>query len=131
MPSLVYLDSSAVVKTVVEEAGSDALDAFLRDYDTHASSELARTEVVRAIRRSQPFALARAFEALEKLVLIELSQTILDSAGLLDPPALRSLDALHLATARSLSPQLAAFVTYDERMSQAGAALGLPVAAPR
>ena len=131
MSSLAYLDSSAVVKSIVEEAESGALNLFLRSFQTHASSELARTEVVRAVRRGQPFALPRAFEALERLVLIELSQTVLDAAGLLDPPTLRSIDALHLATAQVLSPQLGALVTYDERMASAGAALGLPVEVPR
>ena len=128
--SLAYLDSSAIVKTLVEEAESAALTRFLRRYETQASSELARTEVVRAIRRSQPHALPRALEALRKLVLVEISQAILDAAGLLDPPTLRSSDALHLATARSLSPQLDAFVSYDERLIAAGAALGLPVEVP-
>jgi predicted nucleic acid-binding protein len=74
--------------------------------------------------------LPRALEALRKLVLVEISQAILDAAGLLDPPTLRSSDALHLATARSLSPQLDAFVSYDERLVAAGAALGLPVEVP-
>lgn len=131
MSSLAYLDSSAVVRTIVEEDGSARLTLFLRDYEAHASSELARTEVVRAIRRSQPLALHRALEALEQLVLIEISQPILHAAGLLEPPTLRSLDALHLATAQTLSPQLGAFVSYDERLSATGAALGLPVQAPR
>jgi hypothetical protein len=130
MSSLAYLDSSAVVKTVVEEAESRALNVFLRDFETHASSELSRTEVVRAVRRAQPRALRRAIEALEQLVLIEVSETILDSAGFLEPTTLRTLDALHLATARALSPQLGALVTYDERMAAAGQSLGLPVEAP-
>lgn len=120
-----------MVKTIVEEAESRALNLFLLDFETHASSELARTEVVRAVRRDQPTAVPRAFTAFEQLVLIELSQTILDAAGLLDTPRLRTLDALHLATAQVLSPQLGALVTYDERMTAVGAALGLPVRTPR
>jgi hypothetical protein len=131
VPGIAYLDSSAVVKTIVEESESGALRRFLRDFETHASSELARTEVVRAVRRAQPHALRRAFAALERLVLVELDAGILDAAGLLEPDTLRTLDALHLATAQSLSRQLASFVTYDERMSVAGTALGLPVEAPR
>jgi uncharacterized protein len=128
--TLAYLDSSAVVKTVVEERGSRSLRRFLREFETHASSELARVEIVRAIRRSQPAALPRATAAIERLVLIELSTSILDAAAFVDPPALRTLDALHLATARALTAQLGAFVTYDERMAEAGIALGLPVAVP-
>ena len=131
MPGIAYLDSSAVVKTIVEESESGALRRLLRDFETHASSELARTEVVHAVRRAQPHALRRAFAALERLVLIRLDAGILDAAGLLEPATLRTLDALHLATALGLSRQLASFVTYDDRMSVAGAALGLPVGAPR
>lgn len=129
--SLAYVDSSAVVKTVVTEPETDALLDFLRGYEQHATSELARIEVVRAVRRSQPSALHRAYEALERLVLVELSEGIARAAGLLDPVTLRSLEALHAATAQSLSPQMRAFVTYDERMRDAASALGLPVESPR
>lgn len=131
MSSIAYLDSSALVKTVVEEPESKALRRLLRRFETHASSGLARTEVVRAVRRAQPSALPQALAALERLALIEVSQAVLDSAGVLDPPTLRTLDAIHLAAARTLSPQLAALVTYDERLAAAGRSLGLPIEAPR
>jgi len=126
-----YVDSSAIVKTIVEEPESEPLAQFLRDFEIHSSAELARAEVLRAVRRAQPSAVPRAFEALERLVLITLSETLLDSAGLLDPPDLRTLDAVHLAAARTVAAQLGALVTYDERMAVSGAALGLPVVAPR
>jgi predicted nucleic acid-binding protein len=130
MSQAAYLDSSAIVKTVVEDPESTALRRFLRDFEIHASAELARAEVVRAIRRAQPSALPRTFQALERLVLITLSETLLDSAGMLDPPQLRTLDAIHLAAARTVAAQLGALVTYDERMAAAGAALGLPIESP-
>jgi len=129
--SIAYVDSSALVKLVVQETESSALRRFLRDFETHASAELTRTEVVRAVRRAQPSALPRALSALEQVVLIAVSTSLLESAGLLDPPTLRTLDAIHLAAARTLSPQLSALVTYDERMASAGRSLGLPIEAPR
>lgn len=130
MPQLAYLDSSAIVKTVVEEPESGALRRFLGDFEIHVSAELARAEVLRAIRRSQPSAVPRAFLAFERLVLIAVTETLLDAAGVLDPPELRTLDAIHLAAARTVSAQLGALLTYDERMAAAAAALGLPVETP-
>lgn len=131
MAHIAYLDSSAVVKTVVEEPESGPLSRFLRDFETHVSSAIARTEVIRAVRRSQPFALPRAYMALQHLVLIELSEGLLDGAGRLDPPTLRSLDALHVVTALMLLPELDVVVTYDERMLSAASAQSLPVEMPR
>ena len=131
MADVVYLDSSAIVKTVIDEPESQALRAFLRGYGTRASAELARAEVVRAVRRAKGEALARAYEALDRLLLVSVSRSLLEAAGLLDPPGLRTLDAVHLAAARTLAPQLAALVTYDTRMRDAASALGFPVEAPR
>jgi len=125
-----YLDSSAIVRTVVEEPESGALRAFLQGFETHASSELARAEVIRAVRRADPDALPRAYEALDRLVLVAVSSRLLDEAGLLDPAELRTLDAVHLAAARTLARQLGALVTYDSRMHEAAAKLALPVEAP-
>jgi predicted nucleic acid-binding protein len=128
--ALAYLDSSAIVKTVVREVESAALRRFLRSYDVHASASIARTEVVRAIRRAKPAALTRAYAALERLLLVDLDTELLHAAALLDPPEIRSVDAVHLAAARALAPALAAFVAYDARLADAAAALGLPVEAP-
>jgi predicted nucleic acid-binding protein len=126
-----YLDSSAIVKIVVEEPESAALRQFLREFRTRASAELARAEVLRAVRRAEPDALPRAYEALDRFVLVTVSRSLLEAAGLLDPPELRTLDAVHLAAARALAPQLGALVTYDSRMQDAASALAFPVEAPR
>jgi predicted nucleic acid-binding protein len=67
---------------------------------------------------------------LEGISLIPTDATLGDEAGILRPPELRSLDSLHLATARSLGPRLAAFVTYDERLADAARWYGLPVTSP-
>ncbi len=131
MLDVAYLDSSAIVKTVIEEPESGALREFLRGFPTRASVELARAEVVRAVRRAEPDALPRAYEALDRLVLVAVSRSLLQEVGLLDPAGLRTLDAVHLAAARTLAPQLGALVTYDTRMRDAAIELALPVQAPR
>ncbi len=131
MLDVAYLDSSAIVKTVIEEPESRALRAFLRGFRTRASAELARAEVVRAVRRAEPDALRRAYEVLDRLLLVTVSRSVIEAAGLLDPPDVRTLDAVHLAAARTLVPQLGALVTYDTRMRSAASALAFPVEAPR
>jgi len=83
------------------------------------------------VRRAEPDALPRAYEALDRLVLVAMSRSLLEEAGLLDPAELRTLDAVHLAAARSFAPQLGALVTYDARMRDAASRLALPVQAPR
>jgi uncharacterized protein len=129
--NVVYLDSSAIVKTVIDEPESPAVRGFLRDYPNRASAELARAEVIRAVRRAEPRAVSRAYEVLDRLSLIGVSSDLLEAAGLLDPPALRTLDAIHLAAARTLAGRLGALVTYDARMQDAASELGLPVEVPR
>lgn len=131
MARVAYLDSSAIVKTIVEEPESRALGRFLRRFEIQASAELARAEVLRAVRRLEPTAVTRVFQTFETFVLLEVDQPLLDAAGLLDPLELRTLDAIHLTAARLLSPQLDALVTYDVRMAAAGGLLGLPIEAPR
>jgi predicted nucleic acid-binding protein len=125
-----YLDSSAIVKTVIREPESAALRRALRRFPIHASAALARAEVVRAVRRADPQALRRAYDAVGKLLLIELDDSLLDSAGILDPPDIRTLDAIHLTAAQALAPELGVLITYDERMTKAAAALGFQVEAP-
>jgi predicted nucleic acid-binding protein len=125
-----YLDSSALVKLVVREPESAALRRFLRGHAVHASSSLATAEVLRAVRRADPAAMSAAEEVLRRIVLLRMTDDLLRDAGLLDPPELRTLDAVHLSAARTLGGDLAAVVTYDERMASAGALLGLTVAVP-
>lgn len=131
MLDVVYLDSSAIIKTAVEEPESQALRSFLARFPTRASAELARAEVVPAVRRAEPAALPRAYAALDRLLLVGVSRSLLEAAGLLDSVELPTLAAVHLAAARALAPQLGALVTYDARLREAASALALPVAAPR
>jgi uncharacterized protein len=127
---VVYLDSSALVKLVVREPESPALRTYLRSASRRVSSALARVEVLRAVRPHGAAASRRARQVLESTSLLALDDALLDAAGMLDVPSLRSVDAIHLAAARLLG-QLQAVVTYDLRMTEAAELLGLPVAAPR
>ena len=126
-----YVDSSALVKTVIEEPESRALMRWLEGKDRLVACELVRVEVVRAVRGSDPGAVPRARQAIARLTLIRLDGPLCDAAADLGPVWLRSVDAVHLAAALSVGRDLAAVVTYDRRMAQAAAALGLPVESPQ
>ena len=128
MPAL-YLDSSAIVKLVVAEPESSALRAFLKDYPVRASSLLARVEVKRAVRGRGPHVLARAEATLERLHLLHLDEPLLEAAAAIGPPVLRTLDAIHLASAQTLGETIV--VTYDTRMAEASTSLGIRTLAPR
>ena len=130
--SALYLDSSAFVKLVVEETESAALRAYLANHGARrVSSALLRAEALRAVRHLGPDALATAREALRRVDLIGIDDRILDAAGTLEPQVLRTLDAIHLATAIAVGDDLQAIVTYDERMLDAASLLGLRTATPR
>jgi predicted nucleic acid-binding protein len=125
-----YLDSSAIVKLAVAEPESAGLRRYLRRRRPLVSSALARTEVARALLPLGESAVRRGQEVLARLELIRVSERILVAAGALLPTELRSLDAIHLATAQQLGGDLARLVTYDERLGAAAQAAGCPVAAP-
>jgi predicted nucleic acid-binding protein len=130
----VYVDSSALVKLVQKEPESEPLRRYLRRYrgDQRVASELARVEVERSVLSGGPMAVAHARRQLGRVYLVAIDRDVLDRAATLAPGSLlRSLDAIHLATAQLLSPQLRAVVTYDVRMTQAATMLGLPVDSPR
>jgi uncharacterized protein len=124
-----YLDTSALVKTVVAEPESRALLRWLRRKKLVAC-ELVRVEAVRAVRGSEPRALPRVRRAVRALNLIRLEDDLYDAAVELEPPELRSLDAIHLAAALSLGPDLAGVVTYDRRLALRANGLGIRVKAP-
>lgn len=127
----VYLDTSALVKLVAHESETTVLREWLITRDEPcATSMLARTELVRSIRRAAPGLIDDAHRLLETLYVLALSPATLRLAGQLDPPELRSLDALHLASAQLLADELTAFVCYDRRLAEAATRSGLPVAAP-
>ena len=127
----VYLDASAFVKVVIAEAESRALRRFLRGApERRISSALLRTEGVRSVRHLGPSALERVREGLRRVDLVHIDDRILDAAGHLEPGIVRSLDAIHLATALAIGDDLDVIVTYDERMLEGARLLGLRSAAP-
>jgi predicted nucleic acid-binding protein len=127
-----YLDTSALVKLVVAEAESAALRDYLRSYPEDAlfTAALARTELVRAVGAGGPSAVGKARALLDSIDSIALSRSLLDDAGTLAPPNVRSLDAIHLAAAQRGGASLRAVITYDNRMSRAATSLGIPTASP-
>jgi uncharacterized protein len=132
VPAL-YLDSSAIVKLVAAEAESLALFDFVRRYGERLSSVLARVEVQRAVRRAKGSAAERrrADRVLARVALVRIDDPIIAMASQLRPIDLRSLDAIHLATALSASDGIAGFVTYDVRLARAATAARLAVFQPR
>ena len=126
-----YLDTSAAVKLLMTEPESAALRRWLRRRPERASAALLRVELVRVVRRAGlPRLLPEARTLLAGVHLIRLDDALLDRAAELDPTDLRSLDSIHLAAASSLGDDLAAVITYDDRLLAAAASLGLPTAMP-
>ncbi|MEM9656224.1 MAG: type II toxin-antitoxin system VapC family toxin [Actinomycetota bacterium] len=126
-----YLDTSALVKLVVAEPETDVLREWLVEADRQpVAGDLVRTELMRAVRRAAPDRLVRVREVLDGLILLELETSVFVEAGRLEPAELRSLDALHVASALSLGDDLQGIVTYDERLATAAEANGVPALAP-
>jgi len=125
-----YLDSSALVKLAVREPGSAALRRYRRRKRPLITSAVARTEVARAVLPFGPDAATRGDGVLRRLDVIRLNDRILRAAGALLPLELRSLDAIHLATAIAIGADLSRVCTYDDRLAAAAADLGLTVVAP-
>jgi len=129
---VIYLDSSALLKLLHDEAESDELAAWLaaRAGTPVVSSELAKVEVTRACRRINPATLTQATTLLASLDLIPLSGTVIDEAANIGATTLRSLDALHLASALAIQAQLTAFIAYDHRLAEAASTAGLELLTP-
>ena len=127
-----YVDTSAAVKLVQTEAGSRAMLRWASEHeDSLVSSDLLRTELLRAVRRGAPGQMQRARRVLDSLTLVTVPTSIFERAGELDIGGLRSLDALHLAVALDLGDDLDGIVTYDERLGDAARSFGVTVVAPR
>ena len=130
--SLYYADTSAVIKLLVEETHSEPFAAF---YDGHAdaewvSSAVLRIELTRAVARAMPALLPEARDLLAAFSYIAIDDEIVDGAMTEPDRGLRSLDAIHLATARILAPELEALVAYDKRLIKAAADAGLATVSP-
>ncbi len=126
-----YLDSSAIVKLVAQEPESAALHRFLRRRRPLVASALSKTEVNRAVLGLGERFQRRVNQVLQRIDLVRINNQVLTDAGLMEPVELRSLDAIHLASAALFASTLGGFVTYDERMSEAAEQRGWKVQAPR
>jgi uncharacterized protein len=128
---LIYLDSSALIKLVFEERETAALIKFLGAWPNRASSILARVEVLVSVRRIDDEDVYReAVTILSGISLVHPDAAIFAAAARTDPPVVRTLDAIHLATALSLGHELSGMVVYDHRLAVAARDAGLQVFAP-
>lgn len=127
-----YLDSSALLKLLFEEPESAQLEHWVSEQldIPGVSSELVKIEVVRATRRLDPQVLPAARRLVAQLDLIPITSDLIESAADLGSDLLRSLDAIHLASALSLGSALTAFVAYDARLATAAQNADLPIAQP-
>ncbi|MGO8956169.1 MAG: type II toxin-antitoxin system VapC family toxin [Streptosporangiaceae bacterium] len=126
-----YLDSSAFIKLVVAEPESAALRSAIARWPQRASSTLLRTETIRALRRSGNTRHVPAARRLLKAVrMVRIDEPLLDRAADLEPGELRTLDAIHLASALEIGQDLGVMVAYDIRLKAAAEAYGLAVESP-
>jgi uncharacterized protein with PIN domain len=131
--SLYYADTSAVIKLLAEESHSKAFAAF---YDSHAdaewvSSALLRIELVRTVARAAPALLPDTRELLSAFSYVAIDDEVVEAAMNEPDRALRSLYAIHLATARILAEDLDGLVTYDARLAMAASDAGLAALSPQ
>lgn len=126
-----YFDASALHKLVVTEPETEALKQETQAWPRRATSRLAVVELIRSVRRADPALEPAARRLIGGVTLLADSNRVLLDATQLEPQTLRTLDAMHVATALRVRSALAAFVSYDRRQLEAAEALGLPTASPR
>jgi uncharacterized protein len=125
-----YLDTSALVKLAVREPESQALRRYVARRRPLVCSALARVELTRALISLGERAIRRSDEVLSRIDLMRINDRVLRAASVLMPADLRSLDAIHLATAQLFGGELRGIVTYDHHMASAAEALGWRVEQP-
>ncbi|MEX1006983.1 MAG: type II toxin-antitoxin system VapC family toxin [Acidimicrobiia bacterium] len=129
--TVAYVESSALVKLAVAEPETPDLKGALGAHDRIVSSDLGAIEATRAAwRRDGDSGAARARAALLRIFLIPIDRPVIDVACRLATPTLRSLDAIHIATALGLIADGVTFYSYDQRALDAARAAGLSVASP-
>jgi predicted nucleic acid-binding protein len=129
---LIYLDASALVKLVIAEDESPGLSRWLSDRPNLArvSSPLVRVEVLRAVWRADPAALAEGYRVMDRIREVRLTDRVLSRAVSVRPVTVRAIDAVHLASAQEIREELTEFVAYDKRLLDAARSAGLPTASP-
>jgi predicted nucleic acid-binding protein len=128
---MIYLDTSAALKLVLPETETAGLELWIAERAgvPRVSSRLLRIEMMRTVARNTPHRMSRANVILSGVALLSIDE-VAPMAEAIGDSMLRSLDAIHLATALGIRTDLTAFVCYDKRLSDSAQALGLPVAAP-
>ena len=127
---MIYADTSALVKLITREPESRALHTWLSELDdVVATNMIGVVELQRVATRIDPEAAAAATVILQRLDRLEVSGAAYAFAAHVPPPALRTLDALHLASAAQARDTVG-LLTYDARMSEGAALVGLPVVSP-
>jgi len=128
--TVAYLDASALAKLLFVEVDSTAMVRWYVENERALTSRVGLIETRRAVaRRALPLRNDLVDRTLASVEIVELDQSIADRAAAMGPAALRTLDAIHLATALELGP-IDAFVTYDDRLAEAARGIGLPVVRP-
>lgn len=127
---MIYLDTSALLKLITPEEHSDALAEFVDGRTDFVSSRLLAVEARRGALRRAPQTLPRVDVFLTGVEMIAVSTTVVEHASRLPDPTLRSLDAIHLATALLVRGEIETVLAYDRRLLAAAAAHGLPTVAP-
>ena len=128
---MIYLDTSAALKLVVAEPETGRLELWMADHAgiPRVSSRLLRIEMLRAVTSTAPRRISRVNVVLSAIALLSMDD-VAPAAEVIGDKTLRSLDAIHLATAHEIRTELSAFVCYDKRLRDSAHALGLPVEAP-
>lgn len=130
---MIYLETSSIVKLVRREPESDALADWLDNQTSTpwVTSTLAEIELPRALRQTNPELLSLVPPTIARLARYDVDEVVRAAAAAYQDPSLRSLDAIHLATAHAVfGSQLTSFVSYDERLHDTAGAIGLPACAP-
>ena len=129
MTTVAYVDASALVKLVVDEPETPSMFRWYVESERLATSTIGIIETRRAANRRghDPAQLESVFRS---LVILQVDDIVAAGAARISPVKLRTLDAIHLATAMAMGTEIGAFVTYDDRLAEAARSVGLPVIKP-
>ncbi len=127
---MIYIETSALLKLIWPEQGSDGVVAMLQDRTDLVSSALLAVEARRGTARNDPVNLPRVDVLLSRFRLVGISDAVVESAGRLPDPMLRSRDAIHLATALLIREDVEVLLSYDDRLLAAASAHGIHTASP-